>query len=114
MLEEAVLYSYSNVQAWIGSYGIDICEECIGVNNKFNRGSAVVRFYWKEEGVNGVILVLLKPALEETLVILPHWETLIKATKLGCSLQSLHHNIVRFEEEKLAQIIDINRAVASR
>ena len=54
-----------------------------------------------------------RPSVEKTLVRLPHWETLIEATKLGCSLQGLHQNIVRFEEGELAQFIDINRAVAS-
>ena len=32
---------------------------------------------------------------------------------MGRRLQGLHRNIVRFEEEKLAQILDINRAVES-
>ena len=56
----------------------------------------------------------VRPAVGKTLVILPHIETLIGTTKLGHSLQGLHHNIVRFEEEKLAQLLDINRAVAYR
>ena len=48
------------------------------------------------------------------LVRLPHWETLIEATKLGHSLQGLHHNISQFEEGKFVQILDINRSVVSR
>ena len=56
--------------------------------------------------------MLVRPSIRETLVRLPHQETLIEATKLGRSLQGLHHNIVRFEEGKLAQLLDINRTVA--
>ena len=56
---------------------------------------------------------MVRPDVGETLVRLPHQETLIEATKLGHSLQGLHHNIVRFEEGKLAQLLDIKRAVAS-
>ena len=58
--------------------------------------------------------MLVRPAVGETIVKWLHWEMLIEATRLGCSLQGLHQNIVRFEEEKIAQIIDINRAVVSR
>ena len=47
------------------------------------------------------------------LVRLHHQETLIEATKLGCILQGLHRNIVRFEEEKIAQILDTKGSVAS-
>ena len=57
--------------------------------------------------------MLVGPAIGETLVGLPCWETLIESTKLGRSLQVLHHNSVRFEEGKLAQILEINREVAS-
>ena len=38
---------------------------------------------------------------------------MIEDTKLGRILQGIHHNIVRFEEEKLAHYLDINRLVAS-
>ena len=58
---EAVLENFSYVQALLESYGIDICEECLGANNEFNSGSAVVKSYWREEGVNGVILMLVSP-----------------------------------------------------
>ena len=57
--------------------------------------------------------MLARPAVREAIVILPHQETFIEATKLGCSLQGLHHNCFRLEEEELAQFLDINSAVTS-
>ena len=33
----------ANIQAWLGYYGIDIREKCLGANNKFNGGSAIMR-----------------------------------------------------------------------
>ena len=112
MLDEAVLENFSDFQAWLVSYGIDIREDCPGANNDFNSGSAVVRFYWIEEVVNGVIFVLVRPALGETIVGLTDRETFMESTKLGRSFQGLHYNIVWFEEGKLAQLLDINRADA--
>ena len=57
--------------------------------------------------------MLVRPAVGGTIVRLPHQGTLIETTTLGNSLQGLHHNIVQFKEGKLAQLLDINREVAS-
>ena len=55
----------------------------------------------------------MRPDVGETPVRFSLWGTLIEAIKLGSSLQGLHRNIFRFEEVKLAQLLDIIRAVAS-
>ena len=56
--------------------------------------------------------MLVRPDAGEALVRLPHREILVEATKLGCSLHGIHQNILRIEEEELAQFLDINRSVA--
>ena len=52
------------------------------------------------EVVDGVILVLVRLVVMETLVELYHLEMLIGTTKLGGSLYSLHHENIWIEEEE--------------
>ena len=86
MLEEAVLKEFVDFHAWLGSYGIEIHEKCIGDKNKFNGGSGIVSSHRREEGGNGVIVVLVRTAVRETIVRLYHQYKLIETTKLGGSL----------------------------
>ena len=85
IIAEAVIKDFGNVQDWLGSYGIEICEKRIGAKNNFNGDSAIVGFHGREEGADGVIIGLVRPAVRETLVRLSHWENFIETTKLGGS-----------------------------
>ena len=80
MLTEAVLKDFGNVQAGLGSYGIEIYEICVGDDNRFYGGSAIVSLHRIEECANGFILVLVRPTIRETLVRLSQRETLFETT----------------------------------
>ena len=58
--------------------------------------------------------MLASPSVEETLIRLPHQTTLIESTNVDRRIQGIHHNIFRFEEGKLVQLLDINKAVDYR